>query len=401
MPLAIAAEVSKHRLMWMEDPSSVATLGWFQSGGEAAAVYYGSEDHGDEFRKYSERIEAQRRVEVHDGSNQFVTLRGLRPDTEYFYVVVQGEEVSRRLKFRTAPAKAQPFTFINGGDSRSNRWTRQELNKLVAKLKPLCVSFSGDMVNVPSDEEWDTWFTDWQLTIDEDGRMVPIIPHRGNHENKRGVMTQEFDTPKGSYFSFNVAGNLMRYYALNSEIPAMGKQGDWLKADLETHAEQVNFLVAGYHKPMRPHVAKKKEGDNTYQWAELFYQHGMDLVFESDSHCLKRTQPLVPSTSGEEGFMAKPNDANATVYSGEGSWGAPLREANDGKSWTLDCAMLYGFDWVQVSPEKIALKTVVLTKSGAEGIDSVRHLGDFQSPRGLVEWNAKGGKVMEINADND
>ena len=391
-----AEAIEKHRLMWLSDPSSQATIGWFQEKGDMATVYYGTKDHGQNSKAYPMQQEVHRSVAVTGGKNHFVQLKGLKANTDYYYVVAHGDQVSRRLSFTTAPNQAQEFTFINGGDSRSNRKTRQELNKIVTKLKPLFVSFSGDMINRPTDEEWDTWFTDWQLTISEDGKMMPIIPHRGNHENKKGVMSQEFDTPEGTYFAFNIAGDTMRYYALNSEIPAMGKQGEWLENDLKKHSQSVRFLVAGYHKPMRPHVGAKKEGSNPYKWAQMFYDHGMDLAFESDSHCIKRTQPLKPSKDGEEGFVAAPNDPKATVYTGEGSWGAPTRNADDAKSWTLDCAKLSGFDWVHVGKDQMQLKTVLLGEKGADDVSAVSKSNDFNTPSGLKLWDAKGGAVLKI-----
>ena len=57
---------------------------------------------------------------------------------------------------------------------------------------------------------------------------------------------------------------------------------------------------------------------------------------ESDAHLVKSTWPIRPSTDAdnEEGFIR--DDKNGTVYVGEGCWGAPLRGADDNKSWTRD-----------------------------------------------------------------
>ena len=93
----------------------------------------------------------------------------------------------------------------------------------------------------------------------------------------------------------------------------------------------INFLyryaIASSEEPMRPHVGAKGEGTNPMKWAATFYQYGLDLAIECDSHVMKRTQPLVPDANGDEGFRATSDDPRATVYIGEGCWGAPLRAA--------------------------------------------------------------------------
>ncbi|MFT5881840.1 MAG: hypothetical protein ACI9FG_000330 [Crocinitomicaceae bacterium] len=389
----------KFRLMWIDNPTTEATVGWVQKSGEPGIVHFGKADKQRKHHLYAKTQAVHQTVKIKDGTNCFAKLSGLEPDTEYFYVIKDAAGVSRRLKFHTAPAKAETFTFINGGDSRSNRKTRQELNKIAAKLKPLFISFSGDMVNRATDKEWDTWFTDWQLTISEDGTIIPIVAHRGNHENKKDAIANEFNTPDDAYYAFTVGGDLLRYYTLNSEIPAAGAQSEWLEKDLGKHVSKVTFSVAGYHKPMRPHVGAKKEGDNPYKWAPIFYKYGMDLAFESDSHCNKRTHPLKPDVNGEEGFSAAKNDPKATVYTGEGCWGAPLRKANDAKSWTIDCDAFNGFDWVQVTPTAIHLKTVRFDKDdSAQKVQSVAQMNSFKTPDGLSIWQAKGGELLTIKA---
>ena len=393
------SNAAKFRLMWIENPTTEATVGWVQKEGNPGVVHYGKVDKQRKHHLYSKTQEVHRTVAIDGGTNCFVKLTGLEPATEYFYVIKDDAGVSRRLKFHTAPAKQEAFTFINGGDSRSNRTTRQELNKIAAKLKPLFISFSGDMVGKPTDTEWDTWFTDWQLTISEDGTIIPVVAHRGNHENKQDAISNEFDTPEDVYYAFTIGDDLFRYYTLNSEIPAEGAQSSWLENDLAKHADKVTFTVAGYHTPMRPHVSKKKEGKNSYKWAPIFYKFGMDLAFESDSHCNKRTHPLKPDVNGEEGFSLAKDDPKATVYTGEGCWGAPLRKANDAKSWTLDCAAFNGFDWVQVTPEAIHLKTVRFDKDdSAKKVKPVEQQNSFTTPSGLSIWQAKGGEVLTIKA---
>tara|TARA_R110002096_G_scaffold4501_25_gene21201 strand:+ start:146 stop:1426 length:1281 start_codon:yes stop_codon:yes gene_type:complete len=391
------SQTGKYRVVWTSDPTTTATIAWDQKEGDPAKVHYGKKDFQRRAGKYPHSIKPQR-VQEYDGMvNCFARLRGLEPDTEYFFCLVDASGTGPRFKFRTAPRQPKAFTFIAGGDSRNYRDVRVEGNQLCEKLRPLFVAFTGDMINQDVAEEWDAWLDDWQETIGEDGTMIPIVPHRGNHERRPETITNYFDTPEDAYFAFSIGGKLFRYYALNSEIPAIGDQEKWLEKDLAKSGKKVIHLVAGYHKPMRPHVSKKSEGTNPMAWADNFYEHGFDLALESDSHVMKRTLPLKPDPDGPEGFRAAPNDPNATVYIGEGCWGAPLRPADDAKPWTLDTESFNGFEWIRVSPESIEVKTVRI--KNAAGVEPVDPSDPYRTPDGLNLWEAEGGTVLTVPAD--
>ncbi len=330
--------------------------------------------------------------------NCFVRLKNLKPDTQYFFIIKDEDSTSSRFKFRTAPDKPKPFTFVAGGDSRNFRDVRIAANQLCEKLRPLFVAFTGDMINKDEAGEWEEWLDDWQHTIGKDGNMIPIVAHRGNHERRPETVPNYFDTPEDAYFSFSIGGDLFHYLTLNSQIPATGAQEKWLDRELKKVSGKTTHLVAGYHKPMRPHVSAKSEGDNPMEWADNFYRYGLDLSLESDSHVMKRTVPLKPDADGFEGFSAaKKGDKNATVYIGEGCWGAPLRGADDAKPWTLDTASFNGIDWIRVSPEDIQIKTVKV-KNVAK-VERVDPKDPFKNPKGLQLWDAKGGEVLVVPAD--
>lgn len=391
------SQTDKLRVIWTEDPATQATIAWNQISGEPATLHFGTSDEGQNAERYNDK-QAPDRVSEYDGlRNCFVRLKDLKPDTDYFFCLADESGTSRRYVFRTAPDKPQPFTFISGGDSRNFRDVRILANQFAGKLRPLFISFTGDMINKDVAEEWVEWLDDWEQTIGEDGRVIPIVPHRGNHERRPETIYEHFDTPVDVYFAFDIAGDLCRYYTLNSEIPAGGEQEEWLDADLEKHRATRTHLIAGYHKPMRPHVSAKSEGENPMQWADNFYEHGLDLSLESDSHVMKRTLPLKPDAAGHEGFSAAPDDPNATTYIGEGCWGAPLRAADDGKPWTIATESFNGFDWVQVSPEDIQIKTVRV--EGSANFTPVETVSGFDTPAGVKLWKAGGEEILTIPAD--
>ena len=401
-PPAVAA-AERIRLVWVNDPTSTVTVCWDQVSGSDAVVKYGAEDLGRAAEAYPHSKAVDRAESFRSMQNRFARLEGLLPDTNYYFVLEDSEGVSPRYWFRTAPERAEPFTFIAGGDSRNNRTPRLKANRLVAKLRPLFVAFTGDMINADNDSEWVEWLDDWQHTNSADGRMYPLLPHRGNHENQdgNGTIYNLFDTTEGNYYALSFGGDLLRFYVLNSESDETG-QATWMLEDLDANggAEAFTHLMAGYHKPMRPHTKGKGEGRREYDaWAQLFYDQGFELVFESDTHMMKRTQPLRPSieADAEEGFVVDTD--KGTVYVGEGCWGAPLRECNDGKSWTRDMGSFNGFDLVQVFPEQIDVLTV---KVDNEGEVAALAAGESHSlPQGLDLWQAKGGTRFVINRSGE
>ncbi|WP_346188822.1 pre-peptidase C-terminal domain-containing protein [Rubritalea halochordaticola] len=399
-----AADVRRLRVTWVTDPSTTATIGWEQVSGSAGTVHFDTSDHGTTVANYSFSKTVDRQVSYHGMNNSFARLSGLTPDTNYYFVIEDNSGASDRYYFRTAPATAQPFTFCAGGDSRNNRTPRQQANRLVGKLRPLFVAFTGDMINSDVAVEWQEWLDDWQETITSDGRIFPILPHRGNHESGGNQTVYNiFDTTSNNYYALNIGGDLMRFYVLNSEVSAGGTQLSWLQNDLNSNSGTTRHLCAGYHKPMRPHQSGKSEGSDEYNnWAQLFYDHGMDLVFESDSHVVKRTGPLMPSTGAgsDEGFIAvSSSDPNATIYTGEGCWGAPLRAADDSKNWTLAAGSFNSFDWVQVYSDRIDLRTVVVNSQEAN-TGSNTDADPFAIPSNLQLWTPASGTVLSVPGDD-
>ncbi|MEM7146240.1 MAG: DNRLRE domain-containing protein [Verrucomicrobiota bacterium] len=394
------SDTGRYRLIWLDNPSTTVIVAWEQNSGAAGTVHYGPTDQGRIAANYPNSISADREITYRGMDNCFARITGLTPDTPYYFTIQDANGPSPRFWFRTAPATTKPFTFIAGGDSRNNRTPRQRANRLVAKLRPLFVPFTGDMIDSDTDSQWQEWLDDWQESITADGRIIPLLPHRGNHEDNNDTVYNLFDTTAVNYYALSFGGSLLRYYVLNSETTQGGTQGTWLTNDLTTNAASHNHLVAGYHKPMRPHTSSKSEGSDEYDaWANLFFTHGMDLVCESDSHTMKRTHPVAPSTGtgSEEGFIQS-NSFNATVYIGEGCWGAPLRAADDTKAWTLAGGQFNGFDLVHVYPDRMENYTVqVDTEAAVTALKETEHLA---LPPGITLWNPASGIKVIIGKDS-
>ena len=393
------AAATRIRLVWARDPSSTITVSWDQPAGGSPVVHYGPEDFGRDGDAYPNSHTADRVKKWKGMMNHHARLTGLRADTAYYFVIEDSEGVSDRYWFRTAPDSPKPFTFIVGGDSRNNQVPRRRANQMVAKLRPLFVAFTGDMIDKDRDEEWMEWFDDWGESVSGDGRMYPLLPHRGNHEHEGNTAFYHlFDTTKTNYYALGFGGTLLRYIVLNSEMTEGGRQAAWLENDLKAHHDHYAHLVTGYHKPMRPHITRKSEGTGEYNaWAELFYTYGVDLACESDSHLMKRTLPLRPTADAgvegyEEGFA--PDLDQGTVYIGEGCWGAPLRSPDDDKAWTVGSGRFNGFDWVHVLRDRMEVFTVRVDE--ADEVASLTEENLLTLPVGIRLWNPSKGPVRLV-----
>lgn len=394
--ISVFASNARYRVMFRTDPSTSATIGWDQTSGSNPVVHYDVVDHGTNASAYAFSKSVDRSASYKGMNNTFAHLTNLQPNTAYYFVIQDSQGTSQRFWFKTTPnTSSERLSFIAGGDSRNNATPRRNANKLVSKLHPHAVFFGGDMTNGDSNSEWLEWMNDWQLTTSADGRMIPIVAARGNHEGSNNSIYHLFDVPSTNvYYALTFGGNLIRAYTLNSEISISGSQTSWLNSDFASHTNVV-WKMAQYHKPMRPHVSSKSEGNSQYSsWANPFYQNNVKLVIECDAHTVKTTWPVVPSTGSgnDEGFIR--DDANGTVYAGEGCWGAPLRSNNDAKSWTRASGQFNQFKWIFVDNSKIEVRTVKV--DNADQVGQINDNDVFTAPSNLDIWNPSNGSVVTI-----
>ena len=402
------AKTDKYRCMWRNDPATTMTIGWNQISGNSPTLYYDIYEHGSNTPAYAWSQNPDRAVKAKGMDNRFVRLRGLQPNTVYYFIIVDSEGVSEPMSFRTAPDHPyERLSIIAGGDSRNHRTGRKNANKLVSKLRPHCVMFGGDMTGSDKAREWKYWFDDWQYTVGEDGRLTPLIVARGNHEYSNASIVDLFDVENSKvYYALNLGGNLLRVYTLNSLIASGGDQGAWLKQDL-ARSENMTWKFAQYHFAIRPHTRAKREQNGQYKnWGIPFHEYGVDMVVESDAHTVKTTWPIRPTTEpgNEMGFIR--DDQTGTVYIGEGCWGAPLRRNNDDKKWTRNSGSFNQFKWIFVSENNIEIRTV--ETNNADMVGSVDPYDVFTPPANLKIWNPSNGPVLyidkkykEVYASND
>jgi len=426
----VCANTEYYRLSYRDDPSTTVVIGWSDDVlSTGAMVYYGTTDFGTNWSSYPMSHGIDRSNSYVALTNNFAELTGLTPNTKYYFVIKDDESVSARYSFKTITDNPNDgICFIAGGDSRTNvpiyenctdgdcRLQRQNGNKLVAKIRPDFVAFSGDFILSNylgmGDVYYANWLSDWQLSIGPDadgGLIVPLIAAFGNHELNDDIY-QLFDIVSSTnYYALSFGGNLFRFYTLKVvetvSVCTDTTEISWLTNDLQNYtntSSQPYWKMVQYHVPMAPHAETATPNQDMIDcWASLFQPYDVKLVFEGHAHVLKYTWPIVPSsgTGSDHGFIR--DDANGTIFIGEGCWGAPLRtlytfySPDAAYNWTRNQAAYDAFHVVCVSKSKIDIQTVrfnIYSTVGQVGPnDPVCTL-----PTGLSIWTPSNGAVVEL-----
>ena len=381
------------RVVFNKNASYEATIIWNQLSGEFIQLVM-DKSYPDQ-NASSHSLSDENHFKGMD--NHVVRLKNLEPNTRYYFYIEDSEGKNNIYYFTTVSDDFNDkISFIAGGDSRDIRKVRVMANRMVSKLKAHAVLFNGDFTGIDTERQWKEWFTDWESSIASDGRITPLVVTRGNHELGNRVMLRLFDVPHSKvYYSTTFGGDLLNLISLNSEIWKFGSQRLFLRKTLKDHKDYY-WQIPQYHRPVRAHVKAKKEMNTQYKnfVPEFEKFNNVRLCLENDSHTCKITWPIVSDDSdqAEEGFIR--NDSIGIVYAGEGCWGAPLRAADDKKSWTRDAEAVNQFNLIFVSKEKIELRTILY-----ENVDQIEENTEdsrFVIPSNLKLWGPNNGKLIEI-----
>jgi len=349
---SMARPFMHHRVMFMHEPSTKAAVAWTTADElfDSHGVYWDTASRGGDLEKYAFKTNAihsqpytlipkDKENKVPNNIGHSVLLEDLKPATTYYLVFVSGKYKSREFHFVTAPDDDRPFQLLFGGDSRRGpQWPevhedRRLVNQLMAGLLEehpgiIALAHGADYC---AKAEW-TFMTDWlsdhELTTTKDGRLLPIIPARGNHD--RGITFEEmFYWPKREH-NYYYATDLTKgavLLTLNTEISHAGDQRDWIAKTLkEYRSGEPRWVIAQYHVPAYGSVKEYAQGESQRQhWVPLFEEFQIDLVMEGDHHSLKRTVPI---------YQDKENAEKGIVYIGDGGLGVPQRDP-DTTRWYL------------------------------------------------------------------
>jgi hypothetical protein len=358
------------RVVWTSDPATNATVSWSTA------------DAGDKHVLHIESVDGKEKRAVQAESGRYAggdpelyyhhaRLSELKPGTRYNVVMDSDGERSPPMYFVTAPSDDVPFSLLFGGDSRSGAKARREMNAMIAEMAAknpqlLALVHGGDYVASGARlSQWSEWLSDHELTTGSDGRLLPIVPARGNHDSGP-PFNDVFGFPKDdkNYYAVNLSPQV-RLITLNSNISAGGDQAQWLDHELAESRGKNRWVLAQYHRPAYPAV--KSPGSALQHWVPLFEKHNVDLVCEADGHVLKRT---VPIRDGK-------HDPTGVVYVGEGGLGVGQRTPRSGL-WYLEppgmAAKGHHIQMLNFGPDKLLYEVVLLGGKVADRYEfSPRH----------------------------
>jgi len=319
------AQPIQWRLIWLTDPSTTATLSWSTLvAGEVHRVHLRAANETD-----ATLVEAQRNGKYSAESPELyyhhAHLVGLEPATEYRVTIESDGLRSPEMYFTTAPAEDVPVSLLFGADSRSGHEQRRQMNAMLASMVDesyqadrapiLALAHGGDFVRDGRRlDQWSRIMTDYELTVGPEGRLLPIIPARGNHDMGK-LFNEVFSFPakeRTNYYALNLSPEI-RLITLNTETSIAGDQTAWLESELKAARPVNRWLLAQYHKPAFPAV--KPPWINLTHWVPLFEKYNVDLACEGDGHSIKRTPPI-------RNFQIDPT---GVVYVGEGGLGVGQR----------------------------------------------------------------------------
>ena len=202
VPISLADEAelkgtlpAHYRVTWTEDPSERATISW--------STLKPADKHFIRYRvKGSSDKEATLAAETgkYIGGDEnlyfyHAKMKKLKAETAYEFQIYSDEHKSKVFYFTTAPDDDRPLSIFSGGDSRTDRKERRRVNEMLAQMVEdsyankdpaddlVALAHGGDYIIKGSNlEQWTDWMSAYELTIGPDGRMLPIIPARGNHD---------------------------------------------------------------------------------------------------------------------------------------------------------------------------------------------------------------------------
>ncbi len=321
------------RVSWSGDTSTTATVSWSTAlAGKKHTLHYGTKPSGTDPQNFTHHLDAQKNGAYSINANEakststafyhHCVLKDLKPKTKYYFTLESDGKFSRPLYFITSPESGD-FKMIAGGDSRTGLADRARMNLRMAATfmaHPDIYAFchGGDYINSGASwRQWRLWLSHHELTTLDDGRVLPVIHTKGNHDS--GILffeifNLESNTTKSSYWHNTQLTKHVNIITLDTNYTAKGPQEKWLKEQLTSLRPESRYLLTNYHRPLFPAV--KSIPSQAAVFVPLFEQFNVDLALESDGHCIKRTAPI------RNGKI----DPTGVTYIGEGGLGVGQRQ---------------------------------------------------------------------------
>lgn len=355
-------------LSWSDDPTSTMTISWrTNTSVESSSVEFYPVGGMTETVTAKPELFNTALTDKNSGQmNLFtVTLKNLKPGTNYFYRVGNNKNGWTELYSFTTESKVTQngnnFKFLVFGDSQSgnmdvpnyNPWHFTLNNAFNANKDAKFFINVGDLVEKGQDyRHWNNWFDAAKGVIDE----IPAMVVQGNHEtydaadwnstkpqyfvNQFNVFQNGPDDLKGQVYSYNYGK--VHFVALDSqgeeeseditgkidldkEKAIFQEQVAWLEKDLEAN-KNAEFTFVFFHKT--PYYNKGNRANVLLKqiFTPVLDKYHVDVVFNGHDHASSRTYPMY-----NDEMMQMPSQG--TVYYVTGRSGAKYYPDLTPKVW--------------------------------------------------------------------
>ncbi|MHA1917726.1 MAG: purple acid phosphatase family protein [Candidatus Ranarchaeia archaeon] len=357
VPVAVDAPEHLH-LTWEQDNTSHVMTAVWQTNTSIAGdvVKYDTVSRGGNPGLYVDSVTGMNFTYASASGIIHVTqMTDLLPDTVYYFVV-GGDKGgwSGENKFKTAAVDPDKITIISGGDSRvqirdddpTGHDMRDKVSGLLSLYDVDFVAYSGDFVGDGWNQtEWDSWFEHQeQYWVSSDGRIIPIVPVLGNHE----------DNDTTYYSQFALAGN-EQWYSLRygdvyiaildsqASLTKIQEQATWLDNDLAAN-QDAEWTFVMYHYNTFATGKKGRWLNGINHIVPIIDKHHVDVVLNAHSHGYFRSGPINYSKSSS---TQQSSYDEGTLYLVNAGWGAPLYTAAS-QWWTNTTAKKYHISVIDI-----------------------------------------------------
>lgn len=310
------------------------------------------------------------------GYDHYVTVSGLKPDTNYTYVVgsnVTGFSSPASIKTQKPIGSTDSFSVAMYGDMGINncflnaKWVSQSNVDFVYHVGDFAY---GD--DRPADMYEDSWNIFFALNYPTMLR-VPYMTTVGNHEysckhkmcdnytkgfvpyNSKFLMPGAFNQSRGMWYSWDY--NNVHFITISTETDydgapystTFGDQLDWLESDLKTvNRSLTNWIIVTGHRPIYSSASGYNKNGLPHGQSEsiqkafepLFNKYGVNLYVCGHVHAYERTFPVYQGSV--KGTYSNPG---ATTYLIPGSMGNIEGLDTDWGSSTKWSAFRYSDDY--------------------------------------------------------
>lgn len=346
-------------LSWVNDPKTTMTVMWQTDGKtKTSTVQYGeTQKLGKEMAGITETYDAATGV-IHKAE-----IKNLKHSTTYYYKAGDKEAGwSKPFSFKTAPAKAENFTFVAVGDVGVTDAASKNI-ALIAASKPAFTLILGDLSYANGKHYiWDHWGE----LIQPAASIIPFMMTLGNHEYekvkkaRRGVDAYivRFSHPGNEYYySFDYAG--AHFVSINC-LETSELQKKWLEDDLQKAVKNKAFWIFAYfHYP--PYSSSSSHGSDMNMrkhYNTILEKYGVDMALTGHDHDYERTYPIKGEKITSKD-TAKYKKGAGTIYVVSGGGGKSLYGLTpEQPDWSAKRESVYQILILNVSQNKLSAKAI-------------------------------------------